>query len=95
MFGVSFLNLWFIDRFLPLQNFYSERFGPSAVEVIKDSNSVNREKLDVDKAYIQVTYVEPYFDYHEYLQRPTHFDRNYNIRKYRVWGNIFKPYSRK
>ena len=50
--------------------------------MIKDSNKVDPAKLDPDKAFIQVTYVEAYFDFYETLQRPTFFDRNYNIRKY-------------
>ncbi|XP_072019097.1 dedicator of cytokinesis protein 7-like isoform X1 [Amphiura filiformis] len=88
-----------------LENFYSERFGQELVEVIKDSNSVNREKQDPNKAYIQVTYVEPYFDYHEMLQRPTYFDRNYNIRRFmyatpftkdgRAHGDLQEQYKRK
>lgn len=35
--------------------------------------------LDPDKAYIQITYVEPYFEPYEARYRATHFDRNFNI----------------
>ena len=49
--------------------------------MIKDSNTVERDKLKPDKAYIQITYVEPYFDLYEMKDRITYFDKNYNIRK--------------
>lgn len=35
--------------------------------------------LDPDKAYIQITYVEPYFETYELRNRETHFERNFNI----------------
>lgn len=31
------------------QEFYSERFGDDAVEIIKDSNPVDKNKLDPNK----------------------------------------------
>lgn len=49
---------------------------------IKDSNAVDTSTLDPDKAYIQITYVEPYFEPFEMKYRPNHFDRNYNISEY-------------
>ena len=49
--------------------------------MIKDSNTVEREKLKPDKAYIQITYVEAYFDLYEMKDRITYFDKNYNIRE--------------
>ena len=64
-----------------LQKFYSDRFGEENVQMIKDSNTVEREKLKPDIAYIQITYVEPYFDLYEMKDRITYFDKNYNIRK--------------
>ena len=64
-----------------LENFYSERFGHGCVEIIKDSNEVKKDNLDPEKAYIQITYVEPYFDSYEYKERITYFDKNYNISK--------------
>ena len=45
-------------------------------------------KLDAEKAYIQVTYVEPYFDDYELRGRVTLFERNFNISKFAA-GNIF------
>lgn len=35
--------------------------------------------LDPDKAYIQITYVEPYFENYELRHRETYFERNFNI----------------
>jgi len=32
-----------------LQTFYAEKFGPGVVEMVKDSNSVERDKLDPNK----------------------------------------------
>jgi dedicator of cytokinesis protein 6/7/8 len=67
------------EIFSRLQNFYSERFGADAVQIIKDSNLVDVASLDPDKAYIQITYVEPYFETYEYRYRETYFERNFNI----------------
>lgn len=61
------------------QNFYSERFGAANLVMIKDSNPVDVSKLNPERAYIQITYVEPYFDVSELRHRVTVFERNYNI----------------
>ena len=61
------------------QNFYCERFGAAAVVMIKDSNPVDVTKLNIERAYIQITYVEPYFDVSELRHRLTVFERNFNI----------------
>jgi len=47
--------------------------------MIKDSNPVDVSKLSTDKAYIQITYVEPYFDVSELRQRITIFEKNFNL----------------
>ncbi|CAH0558208.1 unnamed protein product [Brassicogethes aeneus] len=70
------------EIFSRLENFYAERFGPENVIIIKDSNTVNPSSLDPDKAYIQITYVEPYFEQYELRYRQTHFDRNFNIKRF-------------
>lgn len=44
-----------------------------------DSNIVDPALLDPEKAYIQITYVEPYFEQYELRYRQTHFDKNFNI----------------
>lgn len=59
-----------------------ERYGSENVIIIKDSNTVDVRQLDPEKAYIQITYVEPYFEPYEIRYRQTHFDRNFNISKY-------------
>lgn len=70
------------EIFSRLENFYSERFGAESVVIIKDSNPVEAGKLEPDKAYVQITYVEPYFEPHELRSRPTVFHRNFNISKF-------------
>lgn len=67
------------EIFARLQSFYADRFGSDSVEIIKDSNNVDVSKLDEEKAYIQITYVEPYFETYELRRRETHFERNFNI----------------
>lgn len=37
---------------------------------------------DNDKNYIQVTYVQPYFDDGELLERKNYYDRNTNIKRF-------------
>ncbi|RCN34044.1 hypothetical protein ANCCAN_20114 [Ancylostoma caninum] len=65
-----------------LESFYTERFGKDVVEVIKDSNNVVRSSLQPTKAYLQITYVEPYFDKWERRRRPTHFERSHKIKRF-------------
>ncbi|XP_031430851.1 dedicator of cytokinesis protein 7 isoform X13 [Clupea harengus] len=88
-----------------LEGFYGERFGEEQVEVIKDSNPVDKCKLDPNKAFIQITYVEPYFDTYEMKDRITYFDKNYNLRRFvyctpftldgRAHGDLHEQYKRK
>lgn len=49
------------------------------MEIIKDSNEVDYAKLDGKKGYIQVTYVEPYFEDWELKKKATVFDKTFNI----------------
>ncbi|EDV30788.1 uncharacterized protein Dana_GF14871, isoform A [Drosophila ananassae] len=70
------------EIFSRLQNFYTERFGPDSVHIIKDSNTVDVNSLDPDKAYIQITYVEPYFETYEMRHRETYFERNFNLKRF-------------
>uniref|UniRef100_A0A8C9XU95 Dedicator of cytokinesis 6 n=1 Tax=Sander lucioperca TaxID=283035 RepID=A0A8C9XU95_SANLU len=88
-----------------LEEFYSERFGDEMVEIIKDSNPVDKNKLDPNKAYLQITYVEPFFDTYELKERITYFDKNYNLRTFmyctpftldgRAHGDLNEQYKRK
>lgn len=88
-----------------LEAFYGERFGEDGVEVIKDSNPVDKCKLDPNRAYIQITYVEPYFDAYEMKDRITYFDKNYNLRRFmyctpftldgRAHGDLHEQFKRK
>ena len=61
------------------QTLYGDQLGKNKVEIIKDSNDVDATKLDDKKAYIQVTYVEPYFEDWELKDRITVFDKSFNI----------------
>lgn len=61
------------------QAFYGDKFGHNVLEVIKDSNAVEQNKLNQEKAYIQLTYVDPYFDEYELKDRITYFDKNFNL----------------
>ncbi|XP_055386415.1 dedicator of cytokinesis protein 7 [Condylostylus longicornis] len=70
------------EIFSRLQNFYTDRFGPDTVHIIKDSNIVDVNSLDPEKAYIQITYVEPYFETWELRHRETYFERNFNIKRF-------------
>ena len=88
-----------------LESFYCAQFGAEAVEVIKDSNPVDAQQLDPKKVYIQITYVEPYFDSWELDQRKTSFEKNYNIKKFvfstpftlegRAHGELHEQHKRK
>lgn len=78
------------EIFSRLENFYAERFGAENIVIIKDSNPVDPTKLEPDKAYVQITYVEPYFELHELRHRPTVFHRNFNIKRF-VYATPFTP----
>ena len=64
---------------LRLQTVYKERFGDKNFELITDSTDVDLSKLDPNKAYLQLTFVEPYFTEYELKERVTSFERNNNI----------------
>ncbi|KAL3062786.1 hypothetical protein OYC64_002564 [Pagothenia borchgrevinki] len=88
-----------------LENFYSQCFGEDAFTMIKDSIPVDRKQLNRNKAYIQITYVEPYFDDYEMKDRLTNFEKNFNLRRFmyttpftksgRPRGELNEQYKRK
>ncbi|XP_060603802.1 dedicator of cytokinesis protein 7-like isoform X2 [Ruditapes philippinarum] len=88
-----------------LESFYGDRFGHDVISMIKDSNTVEREKLDQNKAFIQITYVEPYFDSYELRDRVTYYEKNINIKRFmyatpftldgRAHGELQEQYKRK
>jgi hypothetical protein len=57
------------------------------------------------QAYVQITYVEPYFDTYEMKDRITYFDKNYNLRRFvyctpftldgRAHGDLHDQFKRK
>ena len=46
------------------------------------SMQVDPKELDPNIAYIQVTYVTPYFTDKELLERKTDFERNTNVKRF-------------
>ncbi|XP_028314469.1 dedicator of cytokinesis protein 8 isoform X2 [Gouania willdenowi] len=88
-----------------LENFYSQCFGDDTLVMIKDSTPVDRKLLNPNKAYIQITYVEPYFDDYEMKDRLTNFEKNFNLRRFmyttpftksgRPRGELNEQYKRK
>ena len=66
------------------ETFYCNKFGKENVSIIKDSKMVEPSKLDPHIAYIQITYVEPYFDDFELRDRVTAFERNFKISKLEI-----------
>ncbi|XP_077456006.1 dedicator of cytokinesis protein 8 isoform X1 [Stigmatopora argus] len=88
-----------------LENFYGQCCGEDVLVMIKDSTPVDRKQLNPNKAYIQVTYVEPYFDDYEMKDRLTNFEKNFNLRRFlyttpftksgRPRGELNEQYKRK
>ena len=74
---------------LRLEQFYGDKYGKENLVIINDSKIVEQSKLDPLKAYIQVTYVEPYFDDYEMRDRVTAFEKNFTISK--EWLFILLP----
>uniref|UniRef100_A0A5F8G3C8 Dedicator of cytokinesis 11 n=1 Tax=Monodelphis domestica TaxID=13616 RepID=A0A5F8G3C8_MONDO len=67
---------------LRLVKLYGEKFGADNVKIIQDSDKVNVKDLDPKYAYIQVTYVKPYFEDKELSERKTEFEKNHNINRF-------------
>ncbi|XP_037630995.1 dedicator of cytokinesis protein 10 isoform X12 [Sebastes umbrosus] len=65
-----------------LLKLYSDKFGADNVKMIQDSNKVNHKDLDPKFAYVQVTYVVPYFDEKEQQDKRTDFERHHNINRF-------------
>ncbi|KAK7934281.1 hypothetical protein WMY93_005177 [Mugilogobius chulae] len=88
-----------------LENFYSQCFGDDTLVMIKDSSPVDQTQLNPNKAYIQITFVEPYFDDYEMKDRMTNFEKNFNLRRFmyttpftksgRPRGELNEQYKRK
>ncbi|XP_053565996.1 LOW QUALITY PROTEIN: dedicator of cytokinesis protein 10 [Bombina bombina] len=65
-----------------LLKLYADKFGADNVKIIQDSNKVNPKDLDPKYAYVQVTYVTPYFDEKELEDRKTDFEKHHNINRF-------------
>ena len=68
---------------LKLEKSYYDKYGSENIVMVKDSNKVQLDQLDPNKGYIQITYLEPYFDEYELglQERRTKFDQSFSIRK--------------
>ncbi|XP_065177359.1 dedicator of cytokinesis protein 11-like [Sycon ciliatum] len=67
---------------LRLEELYGTKFGTENVSTIKESSKVDVDALDLDRAYIQITFVKPYFSDSELETRLTPFERNNNLRRF-------------
>ncbi|KAM8954282.1 LOW QUALITY PROTEIN: dedicator of cytokinesis protein 11 [Pelodytes ibericus] len=65
-----------------LTGLYGEKFGADAVKMIQDSNKVNVKDLDTKFAHIQITYVKPYLEEQDLVDRKTDFEKNHNINRF-------------
>uniref|UniRef100_A0A3Q2R2B5 Dedicator of cytokinesis 11 n=1 Tax=Fundulus heteroclitus TaxID=8078 RepID=A0A3Q2R2B5_FUNHE len=65
-----------------LLTLYGDKFGPENVKIIQDSNKVNAKELDSRFAYVQVTFVKPYFDEKEAPEKKTDFEKCHNISRF-------------
>uniref|UniRef100_A0A8D2L617 Dedicator of cytokinesis 10 n=1 Tax=Varanus komodoensis TaxID=61221 RepID=A0A8D2L617_VARKO len=65
-----------------LLKLYVDKFGADNVKIIQDSNKVNPKDLDPKYAYIQVTYVTPFFEEKEAEERKTDFEMHHNISRF-------------
>uniref|UniRef100_A0A3P9MZB4 Dedicator of cytokinesis 11 n=1 Tax=Poecilia reticulata TaxID=8081 RepID=A0A3P9MZB4_POERE len=65
-----------------LLTLYGDKFGTENVKIIQDSNKVNPKELDSRFAYVQVTFVKPYFDEKEAPEKKTDFEKCHNIRNF-------------
>ncbi|XP_068164796.1 dedicator of cytokinesis protein 11 isoform X2 [Antennarius striatus] len=61
---------------------YGEKFGQENVRIIQDSNKVNHKDLDPKFAFVQVTFVKPFFDEKEVPEKKTDFEKCHNINRF-------------
>ncbi|KAJ5077729.1 dedicator of cytokinesis protein [Anaeramoeba ignava] len=61
---------------------YETQFGKDMFKIIEDSKTVDPNSLDPQKAYMQITSVEPYFTKQEVSERITIFERTTNANKF-------------
>lgn len=64
-----------------LETFYTNMYGEGNVVVLKDSKPVQLEKLNPEKAYIQITFVDVYLSDNEKMERTTYFTRRNNVNR--------------
>ncbi|XP_061619113.1 dedicator of cytokinesis protein 11 isoform X4 [Phyllopteryx taeniolatus] len=65
-----------------LLTLFGEKFGPENVKIIPDSDKVNPKDLDPKFAYVQVTFVKPYFEEKEAPEKKTDFEKCHNINRF-------------
>ncbi|KAL0970254.1 hypothetical protein UPYG_G00239490 [Umbra pygmaea] len=65
-----------------LLGLYGEKFGAENVKIIQDSNKVNSKDLETKFAYIQVTFVKPYFDEKDCPEKKNDFEKCHNINRF-------------
>ncbi|KAE8278917.1 Dedicator of cytokinesis protein 11 [Larimichthys crocea] len=65
-----------------LLTLYGEKFGQENVRILQDSNKVNPKDLDPKFAYVQVTFVKPYFEEKEAPEKKTDFEKCHNINRF-------------
>uniref|UniRef100_A0A3P9AG07 Dedicator of cytokinesis 11 n=1 Tax=Esox lucius TaxID=8010 RepID=A0A3P9AG07_ESOLU len=65
-----------------LLGLYGDKFGAENVKIMQDSNKVNPKDLDAKFAYIQVTFVKPYFDEKDCPEKKTDFEKCHNINRF-------------
>lgn len=88
-----------------LKTTFAARFGATQVVVLADSRQVDRSTLDPQKAYLQITHLEPHLATDDYVRRRTFFKRNTGLREFifvtpftlagKAHGPINEQYKRK
>lgn len=76
-----------------------------AVPLCRSAQGAHEPSRSAPQAFVQITYVEPYFDTYEMKDRITYFDKNYNLRRFvyctpftldgRAHGDLHEQYKRK
>ncbi|KAJ3585738.1 hypothetical protein NHX12_014457 [Muraenolepis orangiensis] len=61
---------------------YGDKFGPENVRIIQDSNKVNPKDLEAKFAYVQVTFVKPFFEEKEAPEQKTDFEKCHNLQRF-------------
>lgn len=69
---------------------YKKLYGQDKIELLQNSGTIDRTLLNENKGYIQITFVEPYFEKKELPSRVTVYEQGNKIQKFKFEAPFVK-----